>query len=41
MQHIKINKILLHEKFGFRPKSTYNASYNLINDILKAFNNNG
>jgi hypothetical protein len=40
MTHIINNNILLCEQFGFVPKSSSDkASYNLINEILKAFNN--
>jgi hypothetical protein len=38
--HIKVNNILAKEQYGFRNNSsTEIASYNLINNILKALNN--
>jgi hypothetical protein len=38
--HIKVNKILAKEQYGFRNNTcTETASYNLINNILKALNN--
>ncbi|PNF37508.1 hypothetical protein B7P43_G14331 [Cryptotermes secundus] len=39
LQHIEGNNILVNEQFGFRPTtSTDNASYKLINEIMKAMN---
>jgi hypothetical protein len=39
--HIKVNNILAEEQYGFRNNSsTEIASFNLINNILEAFNNN-
>jgi hypothetical protein len=38
--HIKVNNILVNEQYGFRNNSsTEIASYNLVNNILKALNN--
>jgi len=38
--HVKGNNILAKEQYGFRNNSSTGiASYNLINNILKAFNN--
>jgi hypothetical protein len=37
--HIKNNRILVKEQYGFRTNSSIEiVSYNLINNILKAFN---
>ena len=38
--HVNNNNILAHEQYGFRNNSsTETASYNLINNILEAFEN--
>jgi hypothetical protein len=41
LTHVHAYDILANEQFGFRPKlSTKTASYNLINKVLTAINNN-
>jgi hypothetical protein len=40
LTHINNNNILVNEQFGFQSKSsTEMATYNLLNELLKAFNN--
>jgi hypothetical protein len=40
LDHIEVNNILATEQFGFRPcSSTENASYRLMDEILKSLNN--
>lgn len=39
IEHLNIYNILVQEQFGFRKKSTEQAIYNLMNEILQASNN--
>jgi len=39
IEHLNIYNILVQEQFEFRKKSTEQAIYNLMNEILQAINN--